>query len=173
MSEPSVVPVDLAEKIRLAVAANPGAMTMQLAADLGVPEVAVIRALPDGRAVELDLDRWEALLARLEACGTVHVIVSNGAVTLEAVGQFGNFSTTGPFFNVQTESLDMHIRYRNLGAAFAVEKRSHMADVNTLSIQLFDQAGAAAVKVFLNFGGKPSAERAAQFAAIRDEFRKG
>ena len=172
MIDSTEMPADIGEKVRQAVAANPGAMTMQLARDLGVPEAAVIRALPDGRAVELDLGRWEALLQRLEAFGTVHVIVSNGAVTLEAVGQFGGFSTTGEFFNVQTDSLDMHIRYHNLGAAFAVEKRSHMANVNTLSIQLFDRTGAAAVKVFLNFGGKATPERTAQFAALREEYRK-
>ena len=34
-------------------------MTLQLARDLGVPEVEVIRALPDDRAVELDATRWE------------------------------------------------------------------------------------------------------------------
>jgi putative hemin transport protein len=165
--------IALAEKIRLALDGNPGAMTMQLARDLGVPEEDVIRELPAGRAVELDLGRWELLLHRLESFGTVHAIVSNGAVTLEAVGQFGGFSTTGDFFNVQTKSLDMHIRYRNLGAAFAVEKPSHISGVNTLSIQFYDLAGAAALKVFLNFGGKAPADLVARFASLREEFRKG
>jgi putative hemin transport protein len=164
--------IALSEKIRLALDGNPGAMTMQLARDLGVPEAEVIRELPAGRAVELDLARWEELFHRLESFGTVHAIVSNGAVTLEAVGQFGGFSTTGDFFNVQTKSLDMHIRYRNLGVAFAVEKPSHMSGVNTLSIQFYDLAGAAALKVFLNFGGKAPAELVARFAALREEFGK-
>jgi putative heme degradation protein len=66
----------------------------------------------------------------------------------------------------------MHVRYRNLGAAFAVEKPSHMSSVNTLSVQFYDTAGHAAFKVFLNFGGRASAQRQAQFAALRDEFRR-
>jgi putative hemin transport protein len=163
---------DLLRRVKAALDAHPGAMTMQLARDLGVTEAEIIRALPEGRAVELDVTRWEDLLRRLEALGEVHVIVSNGAATLESVGRFGGFSTWGEFFNVQTKTLDMHIRFGNLGAAFAVEKPSHMSGVNTLSVQFYDTAGHAAFKVFLNFGGGISAERAARFAALRDEFRK-
>jgi putative heme utilization carrier protein HutX len=158
--------------VQAALDAHPGAMTLQLARDLGVPEAEILRALPAGRAVELDGTRWEDLLRRLEELGEVHVIVTNGAATLEAVGCFGGFSTWGEFFNVQTKTLDMHIRFANLGAAFAVEKPSHMTGVNTLSVQFYDTAGHAAFKVFLNFGGRASPERAAQFAALRAEFRK-
>jgi putative hemin transport protein len=147
-------------------------MTMQLAAALGVPEVEVVRALPAGGGVELDVGRWEEILRRLETVGEVHVIVSNGAATLEAAGRFGGFSTWGEFFNVQTATLDMHVRYRNLGAAFAVEKPSHMSGVPTFSVQFYDSAGHAAFKVFFNFGGRASAERQAQFAALREEYRK-
>jgi putative heme iron utilization protein len=164
---------DVLERIRSAIQQNPSKMTLQLARDLGVPEVAVIRALPDNRAVGLDIGRWEELIRSLESLGKVHVIVSNGGTTLEAVGQLGNFSTWGEFFNVQTKNLDMHIRWPQLAAAFAVEKPGHMDGVNTLSFQFFDKSGAAAFKVFLTFGGStPSPERVAQFAAVRDRFRQ-
>src|SRR4051812_45114575 len=83
------------ERIRAAVERNPRKMTMQLARDLGVPEVEVIRALPDGRAVELDTGRWEEVFRGFEGLGPVRVLVSNGATTVEVVGQFGGFSTTG------------------------------------------------------------------------------
>jgi putative heme iron utilization protein len=162
------------ERIRAAVRQSPRKMTLQIARDLGVPEVAVIRALPDNRAVELDVGRWEELIRSLEDLGKVHVIVSNGGATLEAFGQFGNFSTWGEFFNVQTKSLDMHIRWPQLGSAFAVEKPGHMEGVNTLSFQFYDTAGAAAFKVFLTFGGStPSPETLARFTSIRDRFRMG
>jgi putative heme iron utilization protein len=163
---------DAARRVRAALQENPRAMTLQLARDLNLPEAEVIRALPPGGAVELDIRRWEELLRRLEGLGEVHVLVTNGAATLEAVGRFGGFSTWGEFFNVQTKTLDMHIRHGNLGAAFAVEKPSHLSGVKTLSVQFYDTAGQAAFKVFLNFGGAASAERQAQFAALRDEFRK-
>ena len=149
--------------IRAAVAKNPRKMTLQLARELGVPEVEVVRALPDGRAVELDVRRWEDLLRSLEALGGVRVLVSNGAATIEVDGQFGGFSTTGEFFNVQTASLDMHIRWRELAAAFAVEKPGHMDGTATHSLQFFDRAGAAALKVFLNFDAPITPERADWF----------
>jgi putative hemin transport protein len=159
------------ERIRAAVRDNPNGMTMQLAHELGVPEVEVIRALPDGRAVELDVARWEELIRSFEGLGTLHVIVTNGGATLESVGEFGNFSTWGDFFNVQTKSLDMHIRWPQLGAAFVVEKPSHMNGINTYSFQFYDKLGAAAFKVFLNFGGPVPAERIEAFGRLRERFR--
>jgi putative hemin transport protein len=112
------------------------------------------------------------LIRSLAAFGKVHVIVSNGAATLEANGQFGNFSTMGGFFNVQTKSLDMHIRWREIGAVFAVEKPGQMDSRKTLSFQFFDRSGHSAFKVFLGFGASIPADKAERFAQIRDSFRK-
>src|SRR5690606_34275805 len=152
---------------------DPRQMTVQLARELGVSEVEVIEALPPTQAIELDASQWEALIRAFETLENVHVIATNGAVTLECFGQFGNFSTWGDYFNVQTKSLDMHIRTSQLARIFAVEKPSHMDGVPTVSFQFFDRAGTAAFKVFLTFGGKaPSPERLAAFAAIRDRFRR-
>jgi putative hemin transport protein len=147
-------------------------MTLQLARDLGVPEVEVIRAFPPDRVTELDSARWEELLRGLEALGPVRVLVSNGATTIEVDGQFGGFSTTGDFFNVQTETLDMHIRWPQLAALFAVEKPGHMDGLATRSVQLFDQAGAAALKIFLNFGGPIAPAREAWFKEVREKLRR-
>jgi putative heme iron utilization protein len=159
------------EEIRRAVTANPRKMTLQLARDLGVPEVEVIRAFPDDRATELDIDRWEELIRGFKDLGVVRVIVSNGSVTTELEGQFGGFSTAGPFFNVQTDTLDMHIRWEELGAAFAVQKPGHLDGINTLSFQFYDRTGSAAFKVFLNFGEAVSDERTTTFAKLRERFQ--
>jgi putative hemin transport protein len=156
--------------IRAAVERNPRKMTLQLARDLGVPEVEVIRAFPAERVAELDIARWEELLRGFEALATVRVLVSNGAATIEVDGQFGGFSTAGEFFNVQSETLDMHIRWQQLAAAFAVEKPGHMDGAATRSFQFFDRTGAAAFKVFLNFGGPIAPERAAMFVELRKRF---
>jgi putative hemin transport protein len=160
------------ERIRRALELNRRKMTIQLARELGVPEVEVIRCLPHGLAVELDASRWEELIRRFESLGLVHVIATNGAVTLECFGQFGNFSTWGEYFNVQTETLDMHIRHQQLAAIFAVEKPGHMDGVNTLSFQFYDRSGTAAFKVFITFGGSaPPAEKLAAFTSMRAEFK--
>lgn len=160
------------ERIQAAIRENPNQMTMLLARQFGVPEVEIVRAFPDERAVELAPERWEELIRGLEAFGKVHVIVSNGGATLEANGQFGNFGTTGDFFNVQTKSLDMHIRWREIGAVFAVEKPGHLDGKKTLGFQFFDRAGHAAFKVFLSFGGSIPPEKAERFLQVRDSFRK-
>jgi putative heme utilization carrier protein HutX len=160
------------ERIRAAVEQNPRKMTLQLARDLGVPEVEVIRAFPKDRVAELDFSRWEELLRSLEPLGSLRLLVSNGAATIEVDGQFGGFSTTGEFFNVQTASLDMHIRWRQLAAVFAVEKPGHMDGTATRSIQFFDQQGAAAFKIFLNFGGPIQPDRLALFNELRSTFKR-
>jgi putative hemin transport protein len=162
----------MADRIRAAVQQNPRRMTLQLAQDLGVPEVEIIRVLPPDRVLELDMARWEELLRSFEALGSVRVLVSNGAVTIEVDGQFGGFSRTGEFFNVQTESLDLHIRWQQLAAGFAVVKPGHMDGIATHSFQFFDQTGAAALKVFLNFGGPIRPERNAQFLKLRTQFKR-
>ena len=160
------------DRIRTAVAADRRRMTSQVARDLGVPEVDVIRALPDGQAVELDVGRWEELIRAFEPLGKVHVICTNGAITLESNGTFGNFSHFAGYFNVQTATLDMHVRPGQLAAAFAVTKPGHLDGVSTVSVQFYDPAGHSAFKVFLTFGGRPpSPERQAAFESLRDRFR--
>ena len=162
----------MSDRIRSAVEKNPRKMTLQLARDLGVPEVEVIRAFPSDRVMELDIGRWEELLQSFEAFGSVRVLVSNGATTIEVDGKFGGFSTAGEFFNVQTDSLDMHIRWEQLAAAFAVEKPGHMDGMATRSFQFFDQTGAAALKIFLNFGGPIPPEREKLFIELRKKFKR-
>jgi len=160
------------DRIRAAVEKHPRKMTLQLARDLGVPEVDVIRAFPADRVRELDITRWQELLQSFAAFGSVRVLVSNGATTMEVDGQFGGFSTAGEFFNVQTDSLDMHIRWQQLAAVFVVEKPGHMDGTATHSIQVFDQTGAAAFKVFLNFGGPIPPEREALLTELRSRFKR-
>ena len=55
---------------------------------------------------------------------------------------------------------------------FAVEKPGHMDGMATRSFQFFDQAGAAALKVFLNFGGPIPPEREAKFIELRKRFKR-
>ncbi len=163
---------DRRDEIRAALAADPMEMTLQVAKRLGVPEVDVIRELPDGRSVELDAARWEEVLRALEGCGQVHVIVSNTTVTCEVTGTFGGFSTWGEFFNVQSGSLDLHIRWKRIATIWAIEKPSHTDGTRTLSIQLYDTDGAAALKAFIVFAGKPSEKRQALFTSFKERFRK-
>lgn len=163
---------EVSARIRAAIAQAPAKMALQMARDLGVPEVEVVRRLPDERAVELDRSRWEEIFTDLAAMGKVHVLVTNSMATLETVGEFGNFSTWGEFFNVQTDSLDMHIRFGQFSAIFAIEKPSHMSGLNTLSFQFFDLEGHAGFKVFLTFGSTaPAPATYERFRNMRSKYR--
>jgi putative heme utilization carrier protein HutX len=160
------------EVIRQAFERDRKQMVLLLALQFGVPEEEIVRAMPSELVEKLDPDRWEAMIRQFEDLGDVHVIVSNGAVTLENVGRFGKFSSSQGFFNVQTESLDMHIRAEALASVYAIRKPSHTDGKDALSFQFFDREGAAAFKVFLTFGGKdPSPERRAQYQEIIERFR--
>jgi putative hemin transport protein len=96
------------------------------------------------------------------------------------VGAFGGFSTWGEFFNVQSGSLDLHVRWQRLASVFAVEKPGHLDDADaaaakkraTLSVQFYDRDGDAALKVFLHFSGACPPERRAAFEGFKERFLK-
>ncbi len=143
--------------IREAYNADRSQMTLMLAHQLRISEVEIMQALQGDAAYELDFSRWEEIIRAFESLGNVHVIVSNGATTIEVFGQFGKFTNADGFLNVRTKSLDMHIRSWELTAVFAFRKPSHLDGHESLSFQFFDKRGNAAFKVFLNFGGNDPA----------------
>ena len=85
----------------------------------------------------------------LPSLGTMRVFVRSKAAIIEAVGVFGGYSETGPFFNVQTDTLDMHIFPAEIASIYAVEKRGHDSEYVTHSFQFFDRQGDAGFKAFL------------------------
>lgn len=162
------------EKIRVAYAEDPRQMTAVLARQHGVPEVEVIGVLPKGQATELDVSRWESIIRALEPAGEVRVVQSNASGVLEVVGRFGGFSQTGPYFNVLTKTLDMHLLPHTFARVFAVEKPGHTGKGSTLSVQFYNTHGDAAFKVFLAFGrGEVSEETRVLWERIRDGHRLG
>ena len=163
---------ELADRIRNDLRAHPDAMLLELARTHQVPELAILGLLGPPRAVPLDATRWTELMEALPELGSVRVLASNSGVTMETRGRFGGFSRTGDYFNVQTSTLDLHLRGSAIGGAMAVEKPSHQTGRPTASIQLFDHDGAAILKIFLLFGEDDGAEdpRRQAFAALRARF---
>lgn len=146
-------------------------MTLMLAHRLQIPEVQILRALEGDLAHELDAARWEEIIRAFEELGNVHVILSNGAATIEVRGQFGKFTNTDGFLNIRTKSLDIHIRGWELASVFAFCKQSHFDGHESLSFQFFDRRGNPAFKVFLNFGGhEPSAELREKYDSFIERF---
>jgi putative hemin transport protein len=162
--EPKTPDADLLESIRAYFHDDRSRMTMMAARKFDVPEQTVVEALL-GRwpIVRLRDGAFRDLMGSLPTLGTMRVFVRSRAAIIESVGVFGGFSETGPFFNVQTDTLDMHILHEEIGAVFAVEKQGHDTDITTYSFQFFDHAGNAAFKAFLweDFPDVPTAAVAA------------
>jgi putative hemin transport protein len=127
-------------------------MTMLAARKFNVPEQTVIEVLrrqPEWPIARLREGVFRDLMDALPSLGLMRVFVRSHAAVIESVGTFGGYSETGPFFNVQTESLDMHILHAEIGAIYAIQKQGHDTEIATHSFQLFDHSGEAAFKAFL------------------------
>jgi putative hemin transport protein len=155
----SSLPPALAEQIQDWFRADPSRMAMMAARKFGVPEERVVEALlGQWPIVRLRDGVFRELMDALLGLGPMRVFVRSRATVIEAVGVFGGYSESGPFFNVQTDTLDMHILHAELGAIYAIEKRGHDSGYATYSFQFFDRAGDAAFKAFLwdNFPDLPA-----------------
>ena len=166
-TSPSTRGPDLVEAIREHFRRDRSRLTMMAARHFGVPEQVVVEALiGPWPIVRLRDGCFRELMEALPGLGPLRVFVRSKAAIIESVGTFGGYSETGPFFNVQTDSLDLHILPAEIGALFAVEKWGHDTAIATHSFQFFDRAGDAAFKTFLweDFPRVP----AHQIAAFRD-----
>jgi putative heme degradation protein len=154
------IDADRVEAIRAWFREDPSRMTMMASRKFDVPEQAVVATLiGQWPIVPLREGCFCELLEALPGLGTMRVFVRSRAAVIESVGVFGGFSETGPFFNVQTDTLDMHILHEEIAAIYAVEKRGHDSDNATHSFQFFDHRGDAAFKAFLweDFPNVPAA----------------
>jgi putative hemin transport protein len=141
---------DLAGSIRAYFHDDPSRMTMMAARKFAVPEQAVVDALVgQWPIVRLREGVFRELMDALPDLGVMRVFVRSRAAVIESVGVFGGYSETGPFFNVQTETLDMHILHAEIGPIYSVRKVGHDSDFVTHSFQFFDRMGDAAFKAFL------------------------
>lgn len=154
MNEPSAeVSTDprIVEAIRADFRSDRSGMTMMAARRHGVPEQVVVEALRgDGWPIrKLRPGCFAEIMQALAEFGPLRVFVRSRAAILEVVGRFGGYSETGPFFNVQTDEIDMHILPAELASIYAVEKHGHDTAIVTHSLQFFDGRGDAALKAFL------------------------
>ncbi|MGP0062982.1 MAG: ChuX/HutX family heme-like substrate-binding protein [Isosphaeraceae bacterium] len=164
----SILDADRLEAVRAWFREDPSRMTMMASRKFEVPEQAIVSSLVgQWPIIRLRDDAFRELMEALPGLGLMRVFVRSKAAVIESVGTFGGFSETGPFFNIQTDTLDMHILHDEISAIYAVEKRGHDSDNATHSFQFFDKRGDAAFKAFLweNFPDVP-AERIESFREL-------
>jgi len=165
-------PPDIADSIRAYFRDDPSRMTMMAARKFAVPERVVVDALVGTWPIARLRDgSFRELIEALPGLGTMRVFVRSRAAIIESVGVFGGFSEAGPFFNVQTDTLDMHILHEEVGPIYSVRKIGHDSTFATHSFQFFDRAGDAAFKAYLweNFPDVPPG-RVEAFEALARRF---
>ncbi|MBI1292175.1 hypothetical protein GC173_13185 [bacterium] len=140
---------DLREKVARKLAANPAIKTGMLADALGISEAEVLRAMPAGYAHELAVADMAAFVTGLEKLGLVYFVTRNDACVTEIKGRFGGFSKSGPFFNVSSEALHLHLRLDRVAAVFHITPPSTDGKPAWPSLQFFQTSGEVAFKVFL------------------------
>jgi putative hemin transport protein len=147
---PLVLTSERAEEVRLWFREDPSRMTMMAARKFGLPEQVVVDSLVGQWPITRLRDgAFADLMDALPALGTMRVFVRSKAAIIESVGVFGGYSESGPFFNVQTDTLDMHIFPAEIASIYSVVKRGHDTEYVTHSFQFFDRQGDAGFKAFL------------------------
>lgn len=153
---------------------HPSAMTVSVAQKLDVPEADVLRAQEGRKTWELRAEAFRDIMDELPELGRCHVFCSNRYAFMETFGAFGGYSVTGPFFNVQTDTLDMHIRYQGIAAVFCLDKPGHLDGEETHSIQFYAADGTAIFKVFLtrNAEGRYDPKHVGIYETIKRKHRR-
>ncbi len=161
-----------ADAIRAFFREDSSRMTMMAARKFSVPEREVVDALVGALPITRLRDGcFRDLMDELPKLGLMRVFVRSRVAVIESVGVFGGYSETGPFFNVQTDTLDMHIFPDEVATIYAVEKTGHDSTFATHSFQFFDKDGNAGFKAFLweAFPDVPAATIEA-FRALAERF---
>ena len=141
---------DLKKMVRDALQADPNIKALSLAQQLNVKEAQALGAYPQSCCAELDALRAEQLIRELEKLGRAHVVVNSGAAIMETFGEFKNFSTAGPYLNVSSRDLHMHIYVKRIAKIFAVKKPLDVSAEPNCSLQFFNSEGDSAFKVFIH-----------------------
>lgn len=167
--------VPSADAIRTYFRDDPSRMTMMAARKFAVPERDVVDALVGAMPIRRLRDGcFRELMDELPELGLMRVFVRSKVTVIESVGVFGGYSESGPFFNVQTDTLDMHIFPDEVASIYSVEKTGHDSTFATHSFQFFDRDGNAGFKAFLweAFPAVPTATVAA-FRALAERLATG
>jgi putative heme iron utilization protein len=162
----------LREAVRADLGGDRGSSTAQAARRLGVPERAVVEALVGHwPVVRLRGGAAGALIEALPGLGPLRVSARSRGAVIEAVGTVVKVSENGPYLDLRTEALTLHVRRGDLASAYALEQTDGETGAATYSWQFFDRQGDAALKVSLwdSFPDVP-AHRAAAFCDLTGRF---
>lgn len=164
---------DLATTIRQRIEEKPSTMTHDLARELGVKEVDIVRNFPEGMALEVPGEQFETIWKRMTEWEKVTFIcISSGCVTEVSgplpAGKFGH-----GMFNLRQANnpLGGHIMIANLESIWLISKP--MFGMESHSVQFFAKSGEAMCAVYLgrNEDRKIIESIKQDFLALKNEYK--
>jgi len=164
----SVAPASGDASLAERLAKNPDGVLERIAAEYGVSTRDVVAALPAAHQTFVGGDRFQDVMADLEAWGEVLFIVHTPDIVLECVGRIPPGTIGRGYFNLHGDSpIGGHIRYEAC-ASIAFVSRPFMGR-HSCSIQFFNAAGEAMFKIFVRRDAERNLlpEQVALFEALR------
>lgn len=127
------------------LADHPKARTVQIADALGVTEAELLFARVGEDAIQLRSD-WKALLGGLPAVGPVMCLTRNEHVVHESTGPFERVEVTPHMAGIYGTHIDQRLILARWALAIAAPVETRRGILQ--SLQIFDKAGTAVLKIY-------------------------
>jgi putative hemin transport protein len=151
----AVAAPDLATRWRALRGARPELRTRDAAAELGVTEAELVATMTD--AIRLD-DDAPALLHALPEVGRCMALTRNEHAVSEVRGRYGGIELGSHAGQVVGHRIDLRVFLSHWRHAFAIdEPHPQQRGDRRRSVHVFDRAGAAVHKIYLEPDGDPAA----------------
>ena len=124
---------------------NPRMRQRDIAEVLNISEGTLVASELGNQAVKLKGD-WMELIESVEGLGHVMALTRNASAVIETEGVYETAEKMGPVGLVVGENIDLRLFLNSWDAGFALPLKS--AKGSRLSLQFFNQAGAAVHKIF-------------------------
>jgi len=130
---------------------NTKAATVMAARELGVSEKTVLKAIPN-QAFEISVNHFEQVMQEMSEWGEMTIIVTNGGVIFEVKSSVPKGGFAKGFYNLHEDGncVGGHLMADKFDSIFFVDRP--FMGMESLSIQIYDKNGDAAIKFYLGRG---------------------
>jgi heme iron utilization protein len=157
------------ERAIAALAEKPDGVIEQIAAKAEVTPAEVLGILPEGAAIVVAAERWDAIWADLSSWGDILMIVHTEDIVLEVEGSLPQGSEGHGWFNIHGDSpIGGHIRKERCVSIAFVDRGFHGR--RSCSVWFMNADGKAMFKVFVRRDKERNLieEQVKRFEALRE-----
>lgn len=128
-------------EVRSIIDKNPSEMTVKIAENMGLPEVAVVEALPEYMRVAVPCENFESIWQEMSTWEKVTFIITNNGAIVEVVGKLPKGKFGHGFFNLHQDGIALrgHLKISELGAIWLISKP--FFNMESHSAQFFHKKG--------------------------------